>query len=98
MSSGVLHNDLTVKFRDSFLYQWASKKLDKPLIYLVLLAMDSLTPAELLTLTESLGRNIPIIGPSSWKRPMAKSCLVLNLAQWQRSFPDFMITRMSKKG
>ena len=34
--SGGLDNDLVYKFRDSFLYEWACKRVDKPIDYWIL--------------------------------------------------------------
>lgn len=45
--SGNIDEDFKYKYRDSFLYEWASGKAEKPIYYYVLIAMDTLTEAEL---------------------------------------------------
>ena len=42
-----LDSDLVYKFRDSFLYEWACKRVDKPLDYWILIASEALTKADL---------------------------------------------------
>ncbi len=46
--SGQLDEDLKYKYRDSFLYEWAAGRADKPVDYLILIALDSLTAPLLL--------------------------------------------------
>ena len=83
LQSGALENQFTHKFRDSFLYEWASDRLAKPVHYVVLVALRSLTSVELLTRTDALRRVLPAGGlPPCWKRPIAGGCAVVNLATW----------------
>ena len=42
-----LDHDLVYKFRDSFLYEWACKRIDKPIDYWILIASEVLTKAHL---------------------------------------------------
>ena len=60
--SGRLDEDLKYKYRDSFLYEWACGRADKPIYYLVLVALDTLTVADLLTRTEALKYKLPVDG------------------------------------
>lgn len=95
--SGRIDDDLKTKYRDSFLYEWASGRVDKPIYYLVLIALETLSEADLLTRTDALKRCLPLAGPGTtpWKRPFVSGCAVMNLASWNRQLPKFPITRKS---
>ena len=60
--SGELDESLKYKYRDSFLYEWASNRAHKPIDYLVLIAWDSLDKAALLRRAEALKKKLPILG------------------------------------
>jgi hypothetical protein len=95
-TSGGLDEDLKYKYRDSFLYQWASGKTGKPVRYYVLIALDSLTESELLFRTEDLKRKLPVREPSQhWPRPFVAGCAVFNIATWNNHFPNYLVTRIS---
>jgi hypothetical protein len=93
--AGSIDQELMYKYRDSFLYEWASGRAAKPIHYLVLIAIDSLTEVELLTRTENLQRKLPMRGPMSqpWTRPLVSGCAVFNIAAWNRNLPDYPIAR-----
>ena len=93
--SGQINDELTHKFRDSFLYEWASGRTFKPIRYYVLVAIDGLTKADLQASKEDLSRRLPIKGPSSWRRPIVQDCAVFNLATWNELFPDYQVRRVS---
>lgn len=95
--SGHTDGDLTDKYRDSFLYEWAAGREDKPVDYLVLIALNHLTANDLLTRTEALQRRLPLHGPQSglWTRPIVRSCTVFNIASWNAYFPDYPINRVT---
>ena len=44
---GKLDEDFKYKYRDTFLYEWAAGRVEKPVDYLILIALDSLTVTEL---------------------------------------------------
>jgi len=92
--SGKIDSDLTYKYRDSFLYEWASKRADKPVDYYVLIALDALDAALLQSRKEALRRNLPVSGPKSepWPRPIVRRCGVFNIASWNRHFPACQFT------
>ena len=96
--SGVLDENLKYKYRDSFLYEWASNRANKPIDYLVLIALDSLDKPTLLHRTEALKKKLPILGPGSddWSRPFVRNCMVFNLAAWNNHFPQFPVARVSE--
>lgn len=95
-TSGKLNEDLKYKYRDSFLYQWASGRTEKPVRYYVLIALDSLREPELLSRTEDLKRKLPVRQPSKdWPRPFVEGCAVFNIATWNNRFPNYLVTRIS---
>ena len=96
--SGKLNKNLRYKYRDTFLYEWASGNIDdKKIHYCVLIAIDNLTPANLGARTDDLRRDLPLAGPLSgvWKRRIVEGCTVLNIAAWNRRFPRYPVTRIS---
>lgn len=94
--SGALDEDLKYKYRDTFLYQWASGSVGKPIYYWVIIALGKLTEAELSSRTEDLRRKLPLNGPPSrkWKRPIVTGCMVFNIATWNRHQPRFPLSRI----
>ena len=90
-----LDEDLKYKYRDSFLYEWASGRARKPIYYLVLIALDTLDGTELLNRTEALRRKLPMRGPSGWQHEIVRWCGVFNLESWNRRFPSHPVSRVS---
>jgi hypothetical protein len=88
--SGNLDADLKGKYRDTFLYEWASYRKKKSIYFLVLIAIDTLTAAELLARTDALKRAIPLDSPSSgvWKRQIAHGCGVFNIRARNQALPQ----------
>lgn len=97
LKGGQLDEALKYKYRDSFLYEWASGRADKPIHYFVLIALDTLDDAQLLTRKECLERNLPLLGPGGrpWPREIARACGVFNLRSWNRSLPHYSVNRVS---
>lgn len=97
LTSGTLDADLQRKFRDSFLYEWASNRADKPIVYVVLLGMAALSPTDLLMRTESLKKQLPLSGPSgkAWPRPYVQGCAVMNLVAWNKQLGSMPVRRLS---
>ena len=95
MRSGQLDQDLMYKYRDSRLYEWAAGRAGKPIEYRGLIALNTLSAADLLTRTESLARNLPQRGPNNqpWRREVVHACGVFNLASWNRQFPGHPASR-----
>jgi hypothetical protein len=96
--SGHLDQDLAYKYRDSFLYEWAARRHAKPIYYLVLVAFERLTPADLLARTDALKRSLPRVAPkiADWKRPIVNGCLVLSLSAWNDEFPEYPAQRVAQ--
>lgn len=97
LRSGRIDGKLKLKYRDSFLYEWASGRADKPIYYLVLIAVAALSEAELLARTEALKRCLPLSGPNHapWNRPFVAGCAVMHVAAWNRQWPKFAVSRVS---
>ena len=94
-TSGRLDHSLKYKYRDSFLYEWAAGRCDKPIVYVVLIALDSLDGALMLSRQDQLRRILPKSGPGSqpWVRPIVQECVVLNIASWNRTLQDCSVRR-----
>jgi hypothetical protein len=93
---GQLDEDLKYKYRDSYLYEWASGRADKPIDYLVLVALDTLRTPLLRHRRRELERKLTVLGPSGqpWHQPFVRSCAVFNLDTWNRNLPDLPIVRI----
>ena len=74
--------DLKYKYRDSYLYQLAHRKVDKPIIYVCLL--DNLDSAMMLHLTNMLGKTIPDEDhlPNGWLTSFLKTTFVVDKKSW----------------
>jgi hypothetical protein len=95
--SDSLDNDLKYKYRDSFLYEYASGKGTGKLHYIVLLCMRNLDSSMLMRRSETLRKAIPMEGPSrSWQKAFITSCTVLNLDAWKRFLGQFPVRRLSE--
>ena len=95
LETGGKDADLTRKFRDSFIYQWARGQVNKPIIYLVVIACHALDHAMLLHRTEALRRKLPSGVPDVWTRAIAEDVLVLNERTWNDQFSGFPMERVS---
>ena len=94
LRAGSLDHALTGKFRDSFLYEWACGRDDKPISYFVVIACSALDDALLLDRTDELKRRLPAGLPPNWRRAIAQDCLVFNVEKWNRAFPQFPLKRV----
>ncbi len=88
-----LKNYLKYKYRDSYLYRHAEKKVQKPIHYLCLLTFENALNS---IMQKSLTRELPV-GKASrrWKRELVTSCQVLNLEKWNQRFPKWPAARNS---
>ena len=95
-NSGNLDKQFQYKYRDSFLYEWASGRADKPIDYLMLIAIDSLTPNHLLSRMQAMQQKMPLRAPGNqpWSQTFVRSCSVFNIASWNRTFPNYPVTRL----
>jgi hypothetical protein len=87
-----LKNYLKYKYRDSYLYRYAENKTDKPVHYVCLLNFDDALNS---VMRKNLRSELPV-GKASrrWVRTLAQSCQVLNLAAWNRNFPQWPVQKM----
>ena len=94
--AGELDQDLKYKYRDTFLYEWASGRVNKPVYYYVLIASDRLTDADLTFRTEQLERQLPMRVPTSmqWPRPIANGCGVFNIDSWNKVLSQYPVNRL----
>jgi len=94
--AGGLDEDLKYKYRDSFLYEWASQRARKPIYFLVLVAIESLTKADLLTRTDALKRKMPLQGPPSgeWKNQLVEDIAVFNISTWNEKLKEYPVKRL----
>ena len=92
-----LDEDLKYKYRDSFLYEWASGRAGKPIDYYVLIALDTLDAALLSERRKALERKLPQHGPGGqpWPREIVRACGVFNLESWNRELPQYPVNRVS---
>lgn len=93
--SGSIDVDLGQKYRDTFLYEWATGKSQKPIYYYVLIALDTLTDADLVNRTDALKRSIPAEIPPSvpWTKKVVHGCAVFNIHSWNKTWKQFHISR-----
>lgn len=94
--SGGLNEILKYKFRDTFLYEWASGIAVKPIYFWVLVAIESLSEPELIAQTDDLKRKLPLKGPRSreWTRPIVAGCMIYNIKTWNRNMKRFPVSRI----
>ncbi len=94
---GAIDQELCEKFVDSYFYETAAGRADKPVDYYILAE----TRSELRLLnkrSDALLRQLPRNGPmlasglELWKRPFLRSLLVLNVEQWNHYLPDYPVS------
>ena len=98
LTGRALVEELKQKYRDSFLYEWATGRANKPVHFAVLVGMSALTEDILISKTEELAKELPVSGASSWIRPIAHSCTMYNVESWNRLLPGFPVSRISSTG
>jgi hypothetical protein len=95
LNSGKLVQSLSGKFRDTFFFRSIQGKNDLNVVYVVLLSMQRLEAALLLTKQDELKKSIPI-RHADWARDCAASCIILNVEQWKKRFGNQSIRRISE--
>ena len=97
--SDKLRPELVSKFRDSFIYRWAQGLTNKPIYYLLVLELPSVSEEDLMTKAEELQRAIPVkdngVPIDSWNRPIAKACKCFTVDTWGTHFKGWTIERVS---
>lgn len=97
LNAGRKDEDLVRKFRDSFIYQWACEKIDKPIFYLVVIACQALDHAMLLHRAKELRRKLPSDVPKVWRQAIVETVLVFNEETWNEKMADFPMRRIRDK-
>lgn len=88
-----LREKLKYKFRDTYLYRHAEKKIDKPIVYVCLL--DNMENALCTKIRKSLFCELPVGKPTPrWKFELAQGCIVLNGDRWNKNFPAWPVRRV----
>ncbi|GEO82143.1 hypothetical protein [Pararhodospirillum oryzae] len=100
LNKDVIDGKLVTKYRDSWLFEWAEGRANKPCYYFVLLEGCGLDAVGLAIRTDRLRKRIPLrsLEGRRWTRPFVVGCQVLTRAAWNRSFPDFPVRRLSEEG
>ena len=97
--SGREDADFYRKYRNSFLYEWAAERTKKPIYYLILVAFERLTNADLLARTDALKRKLPVADAvpetAGWQGSFVAGCAVFNLDTWNQAFPTYSARRIS---
>lgn len=86
-----LRNVLKYKYRDTFLYRWAERKIDKPVRYICILALEN---ALISRMNKEIRIQLPLSRPvERWERSIVDSCVVLNEERWNHNFPKWPVSR-----
>ncbi len=87
-----LRESLKYKYRDSFLYRWAEKKVDKPIRYLCLLTLEN---ALISRMNKEIKNQLPAgIPVENWRQPIANSCAILNEERWNSNFSKWPVKKV----
>ena len=85
-----LKNYLKYKYRDSFLFRYAEKKVDKPVHYICLLNFNNALCSKM---KKFLAKELPVGKKSRrWHNKIAESCQVMNMNKWETEYPKWRIT------
>lgn len=88
-----LKNYLKYKYRDSYLFRHAERKVDKPIHYICLLTFDNALNT---MIQKALRQELPVGKASKrWKTEIVKSCHVVNIDKWNASFPKWKVSRIA---
>lgn len=104
-SRGFIHNlmvgegrdgGVVQKGRDTYTFLHLMKEDDKPLHYVVVVAMDNAPQSKetLLTINDRLSRGLKQEGAVPWRRTYIAVSLVLDLEGWNKHFPQYPARRV----
>lgn len=94
LQSGNLVPELAGKYRDSLLFASLRGGYGKPINYVVLISMEHLDNALILTKSDALCSAIPLSN-RLWQEPSASSCVILKLSAYKQRFGDKSVWRAS---
>jgi uncharacterized protein YihD (DUF1040 family) len=97
--NSILTQELTPKARDSYLYLHLMEKDEKPFKYIVLIGLDAFDPekqkAVLAGFKDRLMADIRCESFEAWKRKHISDCVVLSVDTWNKTFPDWPVSRIA---
>ncbi len=98
-SDSLIKRKLVPKCRDSYLYELSMGRVKKPVHYVVLVALNTLSDADLGQQTDLLNKSIPVDGPPRrpWIHKFIQGCMVMNLETWRKYLPKFPVQRLSQQ-
>jgi len=93
--AGKLDEDIHKKFMDSFLYEWAESRANKPIKFYLIIGINNLESALLLPRKDALKGKWPFNHPDrpQWTGRCIR-CEVFSFETWNSKFPDFKITNV----
>lgn len=95
----LITQELTPKARDSYTYLHLMERDTKPFKYVVLIGLDAfdanIQQVALLGFKDRLIANIKEESFEAWKRQHIADCSVYSVTTWNRTFPDWPVTRVS---
>lgn len=94
LTSGNFIPEIAGQCRDTLLFTMLRQKIEKPIIYVVLVCMESLDAALLLDKTEALKKALPLTH-KSWPKSCVDSCVILKLDAYKKRFGDSSVWRHS---
>ncbi len=94
--SGGKDTDFCDKFLDTFIYEWASGNLNKPVHYFVIIGMSNLDSALLLTRNNALDKMRPFKHPKCNCHPINQySCSVHSIESFNNLLTSIQVKRLS---
>ena len=95
-----LTNELVSKFKDSVIISWAQDKcMDKPIYYIVILEASFVGQEKFLSIERGIAKRLPFklnFRDYPFKRTVIEQFLLMDMALWNKYFPEFPIYRKSK--
>lgn len=99
LDNSVLAQDLTPKARDSYSYLHLMERDGKPFKYIVLVGLDAFESVQqkavLTGFKDRLLADIRCESYEPWKRKHITDCVVLSVESWNKSFPQWPLTRQA---
>jgi hypothetical protein len=92
----LINHELTPKARDSYTYLHLMKKDHKPMLFVFLLGFDSsvVHPASFVSFKDRLLARIRKEAEKPWERNYIQDCIVVNIEDWMKHFPEYSIQRV----
>jgi len=91
-----LRETLKYKYRDTWLYRWAEGKINKPIVYICLLELES---GLVTRMNKEMQKQLPLraCGPKSrWCNEISSGCAVLSLHLWNTRFTAWPVSRLAQ--